>query len=581
MEHKAPERAIKGVVMLQPEMLDIEMSSRDARSAMLRSPRNDAREIMTETDVLIIGAGHNGLTCAAYLASAGLRVRVVERRKVVGGAAVTEEFHPGFRNSVAAYTVSLLNPQVMRDLKLTEQGLRIVERRAQNFLPAPDGSYLLTGEGRTKASVARLSVHDADALDGFSRELEDIADVLRQFVLRAPPNLVDGFGTAAVREGVNAWKSANILRGLTLEQSRSLLDLFTRSAGEMLDERFEHDLVKALFGFDAIVGNYASPYAAGSAYVMLHHAFGEVNGKKGVWGHAIGGMGAITQAMARAARDRGVVIETDAGVREIIVERDRAVGVVLENGTAIRAKYVAANVNPKLLYTRLVAAEALPADFLARIRHWKNGSGTFRMNVALDRLPSFTALPGEGDHLSSGIILAPSLGYMDRAWLDARAQGWSREPVVEMLIPSTLDDTLAPAGKHVASLFCQHVAPELPDGQSWDDHRDEVADLMIATVDTYAPGFAASVLGRQILSPLDLERQFGLLGGDIFHGALTLNQLFSARPMLGHADYRGPLRGLYHCGSGAHPGGGVTGAPGHNAAQAILRDHRSLFGSRG
>ncbi|MCA1416121.1 NAD(P)/FAD-dependent oxidoreductase [Bradyrhizobium sp. NBAIM20] len=536
---------------------------------------------MTDTDVIIIGAGHNGLTCATYLAMAGLRVRVVERRKVVGGAAVTEEFHPGFRNSVAAYTVSLLNPQVIRDLKLAEQGLRIVERRAQNFLPAPDGSYLLTGEGRTKASVARLSAHDAEALDGFARELEDIADVLRRFVLRAPPNLLDGFGTNAVREVVNALQSANILRGLTLEQSRSLLDLFTRSAGEMLDERFEHDLVKALFGFDAIVGNYASPYAAGSAYVMLHHAFGEVNGKKGVWGHAIGGMGAITQAMARAARDRGVVIDTDAGVREVIVERDRAVGIVLENGSAIRAKYVAANVNPKLLYTRLIAADALPADFLARIRHWKNGSGTFRMNVALDRLPSFTALSGEGDHLTSGIILAPSLGYMDRAWLDARAQGWSREPVVEMLIPSTLDDTLAPAGKHVASLFCQHVAPRLPDGKSWDDHRDEVADLMIATVDKYAPGFAASVLGRQILSPLDLERQFGLLGGDIFHGALTLNQLFSARPMLGHADYRGPLRGLYHCGSGSHPGGGVTGAPGHNAAQAILRDHRALFGSRG
>jgi len=537
--------------------------------------------LMTETDVVIIGAGHNGLTCAAYLAMAGLRVRVVERRKVVGGAAVTEEFHPGFRNSVAAYTVSLLNPQVIRDLKLAEQGLRFVERRAQNFLPAPDGSYLLTREGRTKASVARLSAHDAEALDGFSRELEDIADVLRQFVLRAPPNLLDGFGTNAIREAVNAWQSANILRGLTLEQSRSLLDLFTRSAGEMLEERFEHDLVKALFGFDAIVGNYASPYAAGSAYVMLHHAFGEVNGKKGVWGHAIGGMGAITQAMAGAARDKGATIDLDAGVREVIVERDRTVGVVLENGETIRAKYVAANVNPKLLYTRLIAADALPQDFLARIRHWKNGSGTFRMNLALDRLPSFTALLGEGDHLSSGIILAPSLGYMDRAYLDARAQGWSREPVVEMLIPSTLDDTLAPEGKHVASLFCQHVAPELPDGKSWDDHRDEVADLMIATVDKYAPGFAASVLGRQILSPLDLERQFGLLGGDIFHGALTLNQLFSARPMLGHADYRGPLKGLYHCGSGAHPGGGVTGAPGHNAAQAILRDHRSLFGSRG
>ncbi|MBR0784189.1 phytoene desaturase family protein [Bradyrhizobium iriomotense] len=543
--------------------------------------REHFESLMSETDVLIIGAGHNGLTCAAYLAAAGLRVRVVERRKVVGGAAVTEEFHPGFRNSVAAYTVSLLNPQVISDLKLAEQGLRVVERRAQNFLPAPDGSYLLTGEGRTKASVARLSAHDAEALDGFSRELEDIADVLRQFVLRAPPNLLDGFGTNAIREAVNALQSANILRGLTLEQSRSLLDLFTRSAGEMLDERFEHDLVKALFGFDAIVGNYASPYAAGSAYVMLHHAFGEVNGKKGVWGHAIGGMGAITQAMARAARDRGVAIDTDAGVREVIVERDRAVGVVLENGETIRAKYVAANVNPKLLYTRLIAADALPQDFLARIRHWKNGSGTFRMNVALDRLPSFTALSGEGDHLTSGIILAPSLPYMDRAYLDARALGWSRQPVVEMLIPSTLDDTLAPAGKHVASLFCQHVAPELPDGKSWDDHRDEVADLMIATVDNYAPGFASSVLGRQILSPLDLERQFGLLGGDIFHGALTLNQLFSARPMLGHADYRGPLRGLYHCGSGAHPGGGVTGAPGHNAARVILRDHRALFGSRG
>ncbi|QOZ43554.1 FAD-dependent oxidoreductase [Bradyrhizobium sp. CCBAU 53340] len=536
---------------------------------------------MTETDVVIIGAGHNGLTCATYLAMAGLRVQIVERRKVVGGAAVTEEFHPGFRNSVAAYTVSLLNPQVIRDLKLAEQGLRVVERRAQNFLPAPDGSYLLTGEGRTKASVARLSAHDAAALDGFSRELEDIADVLRQFVLRAPPNLIDGFGVGALREAMNAIQSANILRGLTLEQSRSLLDLFTRSAGEMLDERFEHDLVKALFGFDAIVGNYASPYAAGSAYVMLHHAFGEVNGKKGVWGHAIGGMGAITQAMARAASDRGVTIDLDAGVREVIVERDRAVGVVLENGKTIRAKYVAANVNPKLLYTQLITADALPADFLARIRHWKNGSGTFRMNVALDRLPSFTALPGHGDHLTSGIILAPSLGYMDRAYLDARAQGWSRQPIVEMLIPSTLDDTLAPAGKHVASLFCQHVAPELPDGKSWDDHRDEVADLMIATVDRYAPGFGTSVLGRQILSPLDLERQFGLLGGDIFHGALTLNQLFSARPMLGHADYRGPLKGLYHCGSGAHPGGGVTGAPGHNAAQVILRDHRSLFASRG
>jgi phytoene dehydrogenase-like protein len=534
----------------------------------------------TDTDVVIIGAGHNGLTCAAYLAMSGLRVRVVERRKVVGGAAVTEEFHPGFRNSVAAYTVSLLNPQIIADLRLHDHGLKIVERRAQNFLPAPDGSYLLTGEGRTQQSLAKLSTRDAERYGAFTQQLETIADVLRQFVLRAPPNVVEGFGARTAREAINALGTANILRGLTLEQQRTLLDLFTCSAGDMLDDVFESDLIKALFGFDAIVGNYASPYAAGSAYVMLHHAFGEVNGKKGVWGHAIGGMGAITQAMASAARNHGVEIELDAGVREVIVERDRAVGVALDNGRSIRAKYVASNVNPKLLYTRLVPAGALPAPFLDRIGKWRNGSGTFRMNVALSKLPSFTALPGDGDHLSAGIILAPSLGYMDRAWQDARQYGWSLEPVVEMLIPSTLDDSLAPPGQHVASLFCQHVAPQLPNGSSWDDHRDEVADLMIATVDRYAPGFAASVIGRQALSPLDLERDFGLLGGDIFHGALTLNQLFSARPMLGHADYRGPLKGLYHCGSGAHPGGGVTGAPGHNAARVILRDDRGLF-SRG
>ena len=533
---------------------------------------------MNETEIVIIGAGHNGLTCAAYLAMAGLRVKVVERRKVVGGAAVTEEFHPGFRNSVAAYTVSLLNPQIIADLKLAEHGLRIVERRAQNFLPAPDGSYLLTGEGRTRASVEKLSPRDAVTIDAFSRELEGIADVLRQFVLRAPPNIVEGLSFGAIRETFNALGSASILRKLSLEQQRSLLDLFTRSAGEMLDERFENNLVKALFGFDAIVGNYASPYAAGSAYVMLHHAFGEVNGKKGVWGHAIGGMGAITQAMARAARTHGAEIETDAGVREVIVEGGRAAGVILDNGTTIRAKYVVSGVNPKLLYTRLVPSGALAPQFLERITRWRNGSGTFRMNVALDGLPSFTALPGDGDHLTAGIILAPDLGYMDRAWQDARKHGWSREPVVEVLLPSTLDSSLAPEGRHVASLFCQHVAPELPDGKSWDDHREEVADLMIATVDKFAPGFATSVVGRQVLSPLDLERQFGLLGGDIFHGALTLNQLFSARPMLGHADYRGPLKGLYHCGSGAHPGGGVTGAPGHNAARTILSDHRALFG---
>src|SRR5436305_9109679 len=292
---------------------------------------------MNETDVVIIGAGHNGLTCAAYLAMAGLRVKVVDRRKLVSGAAVTEEFCPGFRNSVAAYTVSLLNPKILADLKRHGHGLRIVERRAQNFLPAPDGSYLLTGEGRTHQSIAKLSERDAGRIGAFSHELQRIADVLRQFVLRAPPNIVQGFGFNAIRETVNALRSANMLRSLSLEQQRTLLDLFTRSAGDMLDDAFENDLVKALFGFDAIVGNYASPYAAGSACVMLHHAFGEVNGKQGVWGHAIGGMGAITEAMARVARAHGAEADTDAGVREVIVERGRATGVVLEDGETVSA----------------------------------------------------------------------------------------------------------------------------------------------------------------------------------------------------------------------------------------------------
>jgi phytoene dehydrogenase-like protein len=287
-------------------------------------------------------------------------------------------------------------------------------------------------------------------------------------------------------------------------------------------------------------------------------------------------MGAISEAMAKSARSVGVEIETGAPVRELWVESGRAAGVVLEDGRNLRAGAVAANVNPKLLYTRLVPGEVLAPEFVARMRRWRCGSGTFRINVALSELPSFTALPGRqvADHHASGIIIGPSLAYMDRAWQDARSFGWSREPVIEMLIPSTLDDSLAPPGAHVASLFCQHVAPELPDGLSWDERRDEVADLMIEMVDRYAPGFRASVVGRQVLSPLDLERDFGLLGGDIFHGALTLDQLFSARPMLGYADYRGPIPGLYHCGSGAHPGGGVTGAPGHNAAQAILADVR-------
>jgi phytoene dehydrogenase-like protein len=529
---------------------------------------------MTQYDVIIVGAGHNGLVCAAYLAKAGLRVKVLERRGVVGGAAVTEEFCPGFRNSTAAYAVSLLNPKVIRDLDLHGHGLTIVERRAQNFLPLPDGRYLLTGEGRTRAEIAKFSAHDARQFDAYSAELQAVADVLRDLALMSPPNLIAGWSLRSIRETLRAAALGNRLRKLGMGERQALLDLFTKSASDYLDGWFECEPVKALFAFDAVVGNFASPFTPGTAYVLLHHAFGEVNGRKGVWGHAIGGMGAVTQAMAAAARQHGAEIETDAEVREILIERDCATGVVLRNGRVVRGKAVAANVNLKLLYGAMVPGDALPAAFAHHMRRWKCGSGTFRMNVALSRLPSFTALPGADiqDHHTAGIYIAPSIGYMDRAYHDARTLGWSREPIIEMLIPSTLDDSLAPKGAHVASLFCQHVAPDLPDQASWDDCRDRVADLMIATVERYAPGFAGSVVARQALGPPDLERVFGLTGGDIFHGALTLDQIFAARPMLGYADYRGPVPGLYHCGAGAHPGGGVTGAPGHNAARVIAAD---------
>ncbi|HWT31357.1 MAG TPA: NAD(P)/FAD-dependent oxidoreductase [Propylenella sp.] len=525
-------------------------------------------------DVIVIGGGHNGLVCAAYLAAAGLKVTVLERRSMVGGAAVTEEFWPGFRNSVAAYTVSLLNPKVIRDLDLHRHGLKIVERRLSNFLPLPDGRYLKVGGGETTAEVARFSTADADRLGEYGRNLEAIADVLRSVVLETPPNVLAGGWSAAVPEVLKAGRLGKRLSSLDMELRRELLDLFTKSAGDYLGRWFESDPIKAAYGFDGIVGNYASPYTPGTAYVLLHHCFGEVNGRKGIWGHAVGGMGAITQAMARACVERGVEIRTGCPVREVLVEKGRAAGIITEAGDVLRAPIMVSNLNPKLLFTRLVDPAVLPPDFLRRIRNWRCGSGTFRMNVALSELPDFSCLPGRipADHHTAGIIIAPSLDYMDRAYLDAKATGWSRQPIVEMLIPSTLDETLAPSGRHVASLFCQHVAPELSDGKSWDDHREEVADLMIATVDTYAPNFKASVIGRQTFSPLDLERTFGLVGGDIFHGALSLDQIFSARPMLGHADYRAPIPGLYMCGSGTHPGGGVTGAPGHNAAREVLRD---------
>ncbi len=557
-------------------------------------------------DVAIIGAGHNGLVTAAYLAKTGASVVVLEKNNVVGGAAVTEEFHPGFRNSVAAYTVSLLNPKVIHDLDLARHGLRIVERPAANFWPlcpstswggvrggglqpAPSittppvhsppgggGKYLLMpyGLANRQRAIAQFSTRDAERLPAYDAALERAALVLRDLVLTTPPN-----AGAGLLELIRSAPLARRLAKLPIEDQRLVLDLFTKSASDYLDTWFESDVVKASFAFDGIVGAFASPHTPGTAYVLLHHCFGEVNGKSGVWGHAIGGMGAITQVMARAAEAAGVVIRLDAGVEEVLIENERAAGVRLTGGETIRTRVVASNVGPKLLFSKLIPAGAVSTELHARFTGIKTGSGTFRMNVALNALPNFSCLPSPSDgsagsHHGSGIVIGPTIDYLDRAYIDARLNGWSASPVVEMLIPSTLDASLAPAGQHVASLFVQHVAPRLPAPRSWENPAEKAAfaEVVIDTVTRYAPNFRGSVIGRQVLSPLDLEQRFGMIDGDIFHGQLSLDQLFSMRPVLGYANYRMPVHGLYLCGSGAHPGGGVTGAPGHNAAREIARD---------
>ncbi len=522
-------------------------------------------------DVVVIGAGHNGLTCAGYLARVGLKVKVVERRHVVGGAVVTEEFHPGFRNSVCSYVVSLLNPKVIRELELERHGLTIMDRDSGSFSALSDGAYLQVARDSAlaQAEIAKFSKKDAEAYPAFEQEVAEIAEILREILLQPAPNL--GGGWADVWSAV---KLGNGLRKLSTKQQATLAELMTMSVGDYLDRWFESEELKGVFAFEGIVGNMVSPYHPGTAYVLLHHAFGEVNGRTGAWGHAKGGMGAITQAMARSAEAHGAEIEVSAPVKEVIVEDGVARGVALEDGRAIRARAVSANTNPKLLFLSLMDPGILPADFRRRMEGWRCRSGSFRMNVALSELPRFCGLSEEEARpkLKGTIDICPSLAYAEQAYDDARTLGWARAPVVSMCLPSLLDDTLAPAGRHVMSLFCQHFNPELPDGRSWDEVKEEVADLLIETVTEYAPNFRQAVVGRQVLSPLDMERDYGLVGGDIFHGALHLDQIYSLRPAAGYARYRTPVEGLYLCGSGAHPGGGVSGLPGHHAAKAIAKD---------
>jgi phytoene dehydrogenase-like protein len=469
----------------------------------------------------------------------------------------------------------------MRDLDLAAHGLTVVERTAANFWPVDERRHLLMPYGLAgrQRAVAAFSAKDAERLPAYEAALARAAAFLRELALQRPPNA--GSGMLELVRGAGLGRR---LLGASLENKRLLLDLFTGSAGDFLGQWFENEVVKGALAFDGIVGAYAGPFAPGTAYLLLHYAFGEVNGRPGVWGHAIGGMGAITQAMARAAASRGAAIRTGTPVSRLLVEGGRVAGVELEEGDRIRARAVAANVPPKLLFRDLVPEGAVDPELRRRFVGLKSGSAVFRMNVALSELPDFTCRPGKAaqDHHGSGIVIGPTLDYLERAYLEARMHGWSSKPVVEMVIPSTIDPTLAPAGQHVASLFVQYAAPRLPGGRSWNDAREEFADLATDTVTAHAPNFKASVIAREVLSPLDLERRFGLVDGDIFHGQLTLDQLYSARPVLGYAGYRMPVAGLYLCGAGAHPGGGVTALPGRNAALRIVRDLKrgAWFGGR-
>ena len=452
---------------------------------------------------------------------------------------------------------------------IQEKSLEILERPA-GTISLLDNDYLLLPRNDTlaKKQIARFSQHDAEVIDEFDKRITEVALILRQTVNITPPNIGGNW-----RDLLQALKMGNHLRGFDATQQATFAELMSKSLGDYLDSWFEGEALKGVLGLEGVIGNFAEPYHANTAYVLLHHAFGEVNGRTGAWGIARGGMGAISGAMASFARAKGVDIETDAAVKEVLVKNGSVTGVVTEAGKQISSNIVAGNIHPQTLLTRMLDPAHLSKDDLRRINNYRSHSATFRMNVALSELPRFDNLPECNEQVLSGAIeMCPSLSYIQKAYYDARDLGWSRRPVISMWIPTTQDDSLAPEGCHVASLFCQHFNKDLPNGQSWDDVKDKVSNLILDTVSEHAGNFKNSVLGVQIKSPLDIERDLGMIGGDIFHGALHLDQLASLRPIAGRANYRMPARGLYLCGSGAHPGGGVTAIPGRNAAREILHD---------
>lgn len=524
----------------------------------------------TRYDAIVVGAGHNGLVTACYLAKAGWKVLVLERRYVVGGACVTEEAFPGFKVSTAAYVNSLFRKEIVRDLKLAKHGFEVLERSPSSFTPFADGRYLLLGPDAklTHSEISKFSSKDAEAYPKYEKMLERVADVIEPTLDQTPPNVLrPGLG--------DLWNGFKLGRGfqkLGPSAMSEAIEILTGPARPILDRWFESEQLKVTLATDAVIGAMAAPSMPGTAYVLFHHVMGETNGKRGVWGYVRGGMGGLTQALASAGREMGVEIRCDADVAKILVKDDRAAGVALANGEEFIAPVVASNADANITFNKLIGPGILPDDFSQAINRINYDSASLKINVALSELPDFLAKPGTqpGPHHRGTIHICPDQDYIERAFDDAKYGKPSEHPILECTIPSVVDPSVAPPGKHLMSMFIQYAPYKLKDA-TWDQLREPFADRCFDLLNQYAPNFKRSVIARQVLTPLDLERTFNLTGGNIFQGAMPLNQLFAFRPVPGYANYRTPIRGLYLCGSAAHPGGGVMGAAGANAAREILK----------